>query len=360
MIGEIRIHGIMKVVSSNYRQIILRDHFLVWTGAFLMFVLVRSVGTREVNGFDLPLSTSLMIVLVFGVIFGLISGIATLYFLERFYRRISLRKFLFARIAFTVSFVFAILIGAYLIYKYVLEILDIPLALYLAQPIIWVMFLYMMTVDFGLALFGQVNLMLGRGNMKKMIRGQFYEPKEEVRIFMFLDLQSATTIAEKIGHLQFSRLIQDCFNDLAIVENFGAQVYQYVGDEAVLSWTSKGVEGGKCVKAYFAFKELLERKEDYYQSTYGYLPFFKAGIHMGKVTASEVGKYKREIAYHGDTINTAARIQAMCNELNAGLLISDQLKHVLNGYDGLVFDSKGAQTLKGKEHSVELWSVNQA
>jgi len=38
-------------------------------------------------------------------------------------------------------------------------------------------------------------------------------------------------------------------------------------------------------------------------------------MNAGVVTVAEVGKYKKEIAYHKDTINTAARIQVKCNEL---------------------------------------------
>jgi adenylate cyclase len=35
---------------------------------------------------------------------------------------------------------------------------------------------------------------------------------------------------------------------------------------------------------------------------------------MGKVTAVEVGEIKRDIAYHGDTLNITARIQSICNK----------------------------------------------
>ena len=77
------------------------------------------------------------------------------------------------------------------------------------------------------------------------------------------------------------------------------------------------------------------------------------------MTVSEVGKYKREIAYHGDTLNTAARIQALCNELQSGLLISDDLKQGFGGETGLIFTAKGPHELKGKAQPMELWSVTQ-
>ncbi len=53
------------------------------------------------------------------------------------------------------------------------------------------------------------------------------------------------------------------------------------------------------------------------------VPEFKAALHGGNVVVSEVGKYKSEIAYHGDVLNTTARILSKCHELQSELLVSD-------------------------------------
>ena len=82
-----------------------------------------------------------------------------------------------------------------------------------------------------------------------------------------------------------------------------------------------------CVRFYFACQQQLQRKATYYQSTYGVLPHFKAGIQSGKVTAVEIGDVKRDIAYHGDTLNTAARIQSLCNQYQKPVLVSVWLAH---------------------------------
>ena len=81
-------------------------------------------------------------------------------------------------------------------------------------------------------------------------------------------------------------------------------------------------------------------------------------MNAGIVTVAEVGKYKKEIAYHGDTINTAARIQGKCNELKQELLISESLKNELNTTD-FVFDKLGSIELKGKESHILLYAVHQ-
>ena len=45
----------------------------------------------------------------------------------------------------------------------------------------------------------QMNAKFGQGTLWKIITGKYRRPKEENRIFMFVDLNSSTTIAERLG-----------------------------------------------------------------------------------------------------------------------------------------------------------------
>jgi len=205
-----------------------------------------------------------------------------------------------------------------------------------------------------------VSLKFGPGNLWKMLIGSFHHPKEENRIFMFLDLKSSTTIAEKLGHIKYSRLIQDCFTDLYIVEQNEAEVYQYLGDEAILSWdVSSGIKDNNCLEAYFNFTHLLNSKKDYYSTEYGIVPEFKAGMNGGKVTVAEVGVIKKDIAFHGDTLNTASRIQDKCLELRKNLLISGFLEKKLSWNKKFVRQPIGKIQLRGKEREIQIFSVEE-
>lgn len=83
----------------------------------------------------------------------------------------------------------------------------------------------------------EIRRKFGPGNLFYMIVGRYHQPKIENRIFLFLDLKGSTTIAEKLGHVLYSRFIRSCFHDLTdLVVRYDAQIYQYVGDEVVLSW----------------------------------------------------------------------------------------------------------------------------
>ena len=85
--------------------------------------------------------------------------------------------------------------------------------------------------------------------------------------------------------------------------------------------------------------------------------FFKAGVHLGDVSVSEVGIIKREIAYHSDVLNTAARIQGKCNEFEAELLISEDLKDKLESIHYFDYNHIGGISLKGKQELVNIYKV---
>src|SRR4030095_9113636 len=144
---------------------------------------------------------------------------------------------------------------------------------------------------------------------------------------MFMDLKSSTSMAEKLGHLKYSSFIRDCFMDInQVLSPFNAQVYQYVGDEIVLTWKVRdGLKDFSCIRFFFACEKQFVDKFEYYTKHYGVLPHFKAGLHLGEVTAVEIGEIKRDIAYHGDTLNTAARIRSVCNDFDKKLLASESL-----------------------------------
>ncbi|MFD2588393.1 adenylate/guanylate cyclase domain-containing protein [Croceitalea marina] len=335
---------------------ILGFYIIGWTLSMLFLAIVRGVGTEELGQLKFDFKSSIIIGLTLGPILGLISGLASIWAEKNLYRKLTLGKLLLLRTLYAFLFIIFMTFVAYWVYQFYFGT-EISLRTFAMDKGSGAIYFYIWVTDFFLTVIRQVNLMLGEGNLRKLILGKFYTPTEEERIFMFLDLQASTMLAEKLGHIKYSTLIQDCYNDLAIVNDFEAEIYQYVGDEAVLTWPlEKGLKNQNYLKAYFNFVDLLEQRTSYYQEKYNCQPFFKAGIHAGLVTVTEVGKYKKEIAYHGDTINTAARIQGQCNKLEASLLISETLKNqiVLEGYS---YSKKGVVPLKGKQNEVTIYSI---
>ncbi|MEM7549554.1 MAG: adenylate/guanylate cyclase domain-containing protein [Bacteroidota bacterium] len=205
----------------------------------------------------------------------------------------------------------------------------------------------------------QVNDKFGPGNLWKLFFGRYYSPLEETRIFSFIDLRSSTKYAEILGHIKYSRLIQDCFVDITpIIEQYEAEIYQYVGDEVVLTWRADRPDNyTNAVKAFYGFQNRISEKVSYYLDKYGLVPEFKAGMHVGLVIIAEVGIIKKEIAYHGDAINTASRIQDECNRFGKLLLCSGVFRSKLHKVDDLDFSLIGKTQLKGKTNPIDIYSV---
>ncbi|WP_316818323.1 adenylate/guanylate cyclase domain-containing protein [Pedobacter nyackensis] len=223
----------------------------------------------------------------------------------------------------------------------------------------YILAIYYFVMTLIISFINQVNRKYGPGVLVPLLLGKYKYPKEEERIFMFMDLKSSTTIAEKLGHLKYSSFIRDSFMDInQILLKFNAEVYQYVGDEIVVTWrVPDGLRKLSCIRFFFGCEKQFQDRTQYYMANYGFLPHFKAGLHMGKVTVVEIGDIKRDIAYHGDTLNTASRIQSLCNEHHKNFLISAYMLASLEPNDHIRTEPIGMILLRGKSTKVGILSV---
>lgn len=198
----------------------------------------------------------------------------------------------------------------------------------------------------------------GPSLFRSFVFGRYKKPRVENRTFMFLDLVGSTTIAERLGHVRYFELLQSLFDDLTeplLATN--ASVYQYVGDEVVLTWPADGRSGGDAsVACFFAIEELLSQKEDEYEREFGAVPRFRAGVHSGRVTTGQVGQVRTDIVHSGDVLNTAARIQGRAKEAEAAVLVSGEVAYRLPG-SKWVTESLGDLALKGKSERVMVFAV---
>jgi adenylate cyclase len=217
------------------------------------------------------------------------------------------------------------------------------------------------TILIGVSLFfSQVSENIGLSVLLNFFIGKYHKPVQEERIFMFLDMKSSTTIAENIGHVKYFEMLTEYYADLSdpIIQHHG-EVYQYVGDEIIVSWNlNDGIQESNCLKCFFSMKKSISDNSEKYLSKFGVLPTFKAGFHYGQVTTGEIGVLKKEIIFSGDVLNTTARIQGLCNDNNVDILISDQLNNKMNLDSDFQVKSLGINQLRGRKEAMELFSVN--
>ncbi len=302
---------------------------------------------------------------IVGVIYGTCLGI-TDYFLDKdFFRRKPLgRIFLFKTIVSLVVLSIMFWVLRFVLY----EALIAPTLKRNTTGLLensWRYFyllclIYYFVMTLIITFINQVNNKYGPGVLIPILMGKYRNPIEEERIFMFMDLRSSTTIAESLGHIKYSSFIRDAFMDInQVLFPYNAEVYQYVGDEIIVSWTIKeGLKDLKAVQFFFACEDQFEKRKEYYLKNYEQVPEFKAGLHMGKVTAVEIGEIKRDIAYHGDTMNTAARIQSMCNHYEKKFLVSVFFLETSGSKDEYKIEAIGDILLKGKTTPVKIASIS--
>ncbi len=222
------------------------------------------------------------------------------------------------------------------------------------RGLIYTIFVYDMVI-----VFNQYDRLLGHELTFLYAYGKYQTPEREDRIFMFLDLDSSTELAEKMERERYFNFVNDFFHDISEpVLRCSAQIYQYVGDEVVFTWRIKdGLREGNCVKLYFQIKEAIEKKSYLYKSRYNNIPKFKAGLHCGEVIAAVVGDIKKELIYNGDVLNTAARIRSACADLGESFLISSELLNKLKMPKEIQKTDKGKIELKGKAVPLHLYSL---
>ncbi|HXZ35509.1 MAG TPA: adenylate/guanylate cyclase domain-containing protein [Thermodesulfobacteriota bacterium] len=219
--------------------------------------------------------------------------------------------------------------------------------------------LFSLLKSFAFSLFFQINGLIGGRVLLSFFTGKYHQPVEENRIFMFLDLKSSTAIAEKIGHIQFHKFINDFLHTISepIIANKG-EIYKYVGDQVIITWKLKeGLRENQCLRLFFEASDRVDRERDSFEKKYGIVPEFKAGMHCGRVVSGEMGDTKREIAFLGDVINTTARIEKECSPKSRRLLISSDVFKKLHLGEEYRHEEMGNIQLRGKTTGIDLYAI---
>ena len=213
----------------------------------------------------------------------------------------------------------------------------------------------------------QLRRVLGPRTLFTLVVGRYRKPVREKRAFLFLDLTDSTRIAEELGPLRFTDFKNDFFVDVAeaVLETRG-RIFQYVGDEAVVTWPlDYAVSRAGPLLCFFLVEDLVARRTHYYEKRYGFVPRFKAGVHGGEVVTAEIGDIRRDIVHSGDVVNTTARIEGQCRPLGRRLLVSASLVERMRAdrpeMDQVFqFERVGEIALRGKTDAVGLVSVERA
>ena len=217
--------------------------------------------------------------------------------------------------------------------------------------------LYWMVLFFITQLYVEINDKYAPGVFIDILMGKYIRPKIENRIIMFMDLTDSTPIAEKLGHQQYFLFIREFvyYISLALIEH-GGIIYQYVGDEIVVSWKYNKKNMKECLSAVILARKNIQKNSERFRRLYGVIPEFHVGIHTGDVTVGEIGVIKKDLAMSGDTMNTTARIRSAAAEYHEKYMVSKDFadKSHLKEWQ---MQNLGVADLKGKAEGVALYAL---
>ena len=208
----------------------------------------------------------------------------------------------------------------------------------------------------------QINSLLGRGVLASFVIGRYHRPREEERVFLFLDVVDSTGWAERLGGPRFMKLLDRLYHDIAepIVAHRG-DIHKYVGDEVIVTWRPKDAfPRADCVRLPFAVRAMLAANAAHYVADFGAAPRLRFALHAGVVVSGELGSVKREIAFLGDAMNTTSRLFDTARERGVEVIASNALLSQLALPDGIAASPLGEVALRGKAEKLAVFSLGEA
>jgi adenylate cyclase len=207
--------------------------------------------------------------------------------------------------------------------------------------------------------FTQMNRMIGVNVLGYFVAGVYHQPKPEERIFLFVDLAGSTQLAERLGSGRYFELLRRFVDDLTepVLET-GGEIYQYAGDEAVITWRmDDGLRDAACIRCFYGIRAAVAGARARYERDFGVVPAFRGGLHGGAVTGGEIGDLRRQIVFVGDILNTAARLEEYAKRTGHDVVVSGTLLERLTLPGGVAAVACGELALRGKAAPVAAYGL---
>ena len=205
----------------------------------------------------------------------------------------------------------------------------------------------------------EIGQIVGPRNLRNIVLGRYHRPRSEERFFLFVDIEGSTSLAERIGPTAVHRFLASVFRLASDpIGDHGGEIYQYVGDEMVVTWTAAEARGdARPIACFFAIAAALEVVAPAFEREFGVAPRLRAALHAGPVISGEIGESKRDIVFHGDVMNTAARLEHATRDLDRRFLVSSDALRRLAASERYALEPLGPQALRGRAAPVDVYAV---
>jgi adenylate cyclase len=186
----------------------------------------------------------------------------------------------------------------------------------------------------------------------------------DVGTIMFTDIRAFTTFSETAPPELVLETLNEYFDDMieAIFEHGGTLV-AYRGDGLLVVFGAPLAFDDHADRALAAAREMLDVRLPRFNSRLRArgIGAFRMGIGLnsGPFMSGNVGSRRRmEYTVHGDTVNTASRIEGMTADSPHSLLMAESTAESLAALDGLEF--VGEFEVRGRQSAIRLWTLGTA
>jgi class 3 adenylate cyclase len=191
---------------------------------------------------------------------------------------------------------------------------------------------------------------------KSILEVQLGDQIQKDMTIMFSDIRGFTAIAENLTPKQTFNFLNDYLSRIApIIRRHGGFIDKYLGDGIMAIFPGKKDDAVRC--ALDMIQEI--RKLNQEREKEG-LPLVATGtgIHCGTMMMGTIGEEKRmQTTVIADSVNLAARLEAMTKDVGARLLISREVYNRLEDADAFLSRFIGSTHFKGKEEKVGVFEV---
>jgi adenylate cyclase len=205
----------------------------------------------------------------------------------------------------------------------------------------------------------RVTTFIGGKNIFYLLIGKYYRPLWERKVFMFLDINGSTKLVDALGpeksNLLFGKFMFDASKPIA---DNGGEIYRYQGDGFVATWNWEvGLTPDGVFQAVDDLYATVEREREEYEKSYGVCPDFRVGIHGGEIITCEEGDIRRNIAFYGDTINIAARMETKAKDAGVDCVVTSDIAKLFDDTTGR-FTNLGEESVRGINRTITIYGFN--
>jgi len=185
--------------------------------------------------------------------------------------------------------------------------------------------------------------------------------REVQATILFSDIRSFTTFSEKALPYDIIHILNRYFESIGrIIDHNGGYIDKYLGDGIMAIFgLRRDMQQNHALMAVAAALEMQSAVEEfntYLEAHFNHRFRIGIGIHSGMVIVGNLGfSLKKEYTAIGDTVNTAARIEALNKNTQTTILVSESTYRQVA--DAFHWGKKFQARVKGREEQVRVFEV---